>query len=62
MTTRVIEPRADYCPKNKSHTHSFHDYTYWGSKHPKCSRCGYEDKTRILNKGKTDDHQGNRKR
>ena len=28
--------------------HSLWDYTYWGNKHPTCSRCGFEDKTRDL--------------
>jgi len=28
--------------------HKFSDYTYYGCKHPKCDKCGYEDESRIL--------------
>jgi hypothetical protein len=41
---------GDFCPKSTNGKHSFFDYTYWGSTHPKCAACGYEDKTRELDK------------
>ena len=44
LCEKHIKSRADrYTCK-----HSLWDYTYWGSKYPKCSKCGWEDKTREL--------------
>jgi hypothetical protein len=50
------EPTDGYCPENpnKGHAHGMSDWSYWAAgnpdieKHPHCSRCGYIDRSRIL--------------
>ena len=43
-----VNGNRDYCPKSTDMKHSFSDYKYWGSDHPKCDFCGFEDKTRKI--------------
>ena len=45
---KLLTPSRDFCTGTYGSKHRFEDYTYWGSDHPKCDFCGYEDKTRVL--------------
>jgi len=55
-----MKASRDYCPKGWQHKHSFHDYSYWSGKHPRCSKCGWEDKTRVLKEYEKDDNKDKR--